>query len=212
MLTIKEFRNNTGVSITEKHTGKMSELSSLSTSNMNNPNCLAYKEIKGSICQHCFACTMCKRYSNLDNMLKRNADILTSRLLTADELPTIKTELFRFEAFGDLYNDIQLINYFNIAKANPNVHCALWTKNYHIVKRVIESGHDKPENLQIVVSSLFMNDELNIDGYKYADKVFTVYDREHAEQVEINCGARDCNRCRKCYLDNEIKYIHELLK
>lgn len=41
-----------------------------------------------------------------------------------------------------------------------------------------------------------------------ADKVFTVYDNDH----EINCGARSCSACQKCYHKNGINHLYEKIK
>jgi len=210
MLLNQEFKKTTGIKITTEHTGKMSGLWSLSTPCGLNPNCERNAKIEGSICSKCYAMKQLKRYKNQADCYAINFEVLTSRVLDESELPLLTCLLFRFEAFGDLVNEIQLINYFNIAKANPSVNCALWTKNYHIVKAVIESGHAKPKNLNIIISSLFINQELDIRGCQYADKVFSVFDKAHAQ--DINCGSRKCAECRRCYTKNDEVYIRELLK
>jgi hypothetical protein len=142
---------------------------------------------------------------------ERNADILTTRVLDKEELPLINACYFRFEAFGDLHNVTQVINYFNICKKNPDVHFALWTKNPGIIKEV---ANEKPKNLVILVSSLFLNKPVDIEKMPWIDKVFTVYDKEtiEREKVKINCGARNCLKCHRCYKKSGAKYINEKLK
>ena len=88
-----------------------------------------------------------------------NQRILTGSVLPLDMLPTINAIYFRFEAFGDLNNDIQVINYFNMCYKNPRVKFALWTKNPDFIEAAIAQGYAKPENLNIVLSSLFINKE-----------------------------------------------------
>lgn len=197
--------------ITTNHTGKMTGMQSLSTSCKTNPNCMKYSKVEGSICSHCYAQSMMKMYKNMSPCYERNADILTTRVLDKEELPLINACYFRFEAFGDLHNTIQLINYFNICKKNPDVHFALWTKNPFIVKEVADQ---KPKNLVILVSSLFLNKPINIENMPYIDKVFTVYDKEtiERENININCGARSCLKCHRCYKKGGAKYINEKLK
>lgn len=48
----------------------------------------------------------------------------------------------------------------------------------------------------------------------YVDKVFTVYDEKTilAENININCGARCCATCRRCYSKETEKVISEKLK
>lgn len=204
-------KKNELLHITTNHTGKMLGMQSLSTSCGTNPNCAKYSKIEGSICSHCYAQNMMKMYKNMSPCYERNAEVLTSRILTEEELPLINACYFRFEAFGDLNNTTQLINYFNICKKNPDVHFALWTKNPFIVKEVADQ---KPKNLVIIVSSLFLNKQINIENMPYIDKVFTVYDKEtiEKEKIKINCGARNCLKCHRCYKKTGAKYICEKLK
>lgn len=131
---------------------------------------------------------MMKRYDGLNKATERNAEILTASVLPVVVLPLIPVKYFRFEAFGDLINASQVINYFNIAKKNPETLCALWTKNPHIVAKAIEQGHDKPANLQIVLSSPIINKAIKSTRYPFIDKIFTVYDKTGAKAVNINCG------------------------
>jgi hypothetical protein len=104
---------------------------------------------------------------------------------------------------------VQCANYFNICRKNPQTKFALFTKNPHIIKECIDSGNKKPKNLQIIQSSLFIGKPQK-KAYDFVDKVFTVY--ADCEGVEINCGARNCFECHKCYTKNKIEYINEKLK
>lgn len=197
--------------ITTNHTGKMLGMQSLSTSCKTNKNCARNAKIKGSVCEKCYAQRQMKMYKNMSACFERNADILTTKILTEEGLPLINACYFRLEAFGDLHNETQLINYFNICKKNPDVHFALQTKNPQIVKEVADQ---KPKNIVILVSSLFINKPINIETMPYIDKVFTVYDTETIknENININCGARNCLKCHRCYKKTGSKYINEKLK
>ena len=209
-------RVNEQLHITVNHTGKMRGMASLSTLCQINPNCQKYAEIEGSICKECYAMRQTKCYKNMIPCLERNTKLLTERVIPIDELPLLNFVYFRFEAFGDLVNETQLINYFNICKKNPDVHFALWTKNLHIVKRVIEIIKvKKPRNLVIILSSLFVNKSVDINKLpNYIDKVFTVYDKEYIKEhgIVINCGARNCLKCHKCYKKTGDRMICEQKK
>lgn len=145
------------------------------------------------------------RYRGVNTAFKHNAEILTARILDNSELPTIDAEkypLFRFEAYGDLINTTQAINYIKIARKNPAVKFALWSKNPAFAVNAFRIA-GKPENLQFVLSSLKLNTPAaGADRVPYVDKVFTVYDDAHADRVQINCGARSCFGCRRCYEKN----------
>lgn len=206
--------------ITWKHTGKMADMISISTSCLENPNCKKNRNVDGSICQHCYAASLLSMRKTQREKLSKATELLTSQIIDYSEIPYINALYFRFEAFGDLNNSIQVINYFNIARKNPETTFAIWTKCPFIIDYAMkEYGIEKPENVIIIISSLFVNKSLDYNKmkslYPFIDKVFTVYDPEYIEQnnININCGARHCASCLQCYKkDNNIVYINEKLK
>ena len=219
-------KNNSIYELTLNHTGKMAGLSSVSTSPTKNPICQARQCVKGSICQNCFAAATEKRYSNLGVKLARNYDKLTTRVFAESEIPVINTLMFRIEAFGDLVNDIQALNYLNLVKKNSAVNIAWWTKNPQFIKGALKrlNIHSKADfkaaypNLTIVYSSMYMNEKSAIPGgcEWFIEKRFTVYSLDfllnHSE-IQINCGAASCRGCGLCYLkNNNVFDICELLK
>lgn len=192
-------------------TGKMFNIPSLSTSPMNNSNCIKNRKIKNSICSGCYAVTGCKMYSNLDKMLLKNSETL-SKKQDFSEFKT-NTIYYRFESHGDLINSEHLDNLVRIAKNNPQTKFALWTKVYKITEKYF-SIETKPKNLQVLYSSLMKNKQLNINKFKYCDKIFTVYEKQYVKNndIKINCGSKDCFGCGLCYNKNSIQYITELKK
>lgn len=218
-MTIKEFEKKWGVKFCTDHTGKMENMISLSTSVIKNPNCQRRAKIKGSICEKCFATAMMKRYGdNFRDKYAENTKILTSTIIPVEEWATVNALYFRLEAFGDLNNEIQVINYFNLAKHNKKTVFALWTKNPMHIKKAIEMGHKKPSNMIIVYSSPMINCKINVEKlfriFPFIDKVFTVYDGKTIlkDNIDINCGARNCFTCGKCYSKRTTKEIREKLK
>lgn len=206
--------------ITWKHTGKMENMVSLSTSVLLNENCKAHRNCAGSICENCYAFEQLHAYKTQRVKLERATEFLTSHVVDFDNIPVLNVKLFRFESFGDLNNSIQVINYFNIARKNPDTTFTLFTKNPFIIDYALkEYGVSKPENFIVILSSLFKNHEFNIDKmkalYPFVDKIFTVYTPEYINEngITINCGARNCFTCRKCYdKNNGIEYLHERVK
>lgn len=200
-----------------KHTDntKMDQMFSISTSVKCNANCKLNAKIVGSICEKCYSDTMHDRYKALAVNTKHNTDILTSSIIPMEYLPVINTQIFRFEAFGDLNNGIQFINYMNICRHNPNVTFSIWTKCPWIMADVFNQGYEKPENLIILVSSLMVNVVMPIEKFPFADHIFTVFTADYAieNNIHINCGNNQCIRCRRCYTKgNTEKYINEILK
>lgn len=212
VITLENWEAYTGIHPTLNHTGKMEGMASLSTSCQLNPYCRSRAENPELVCSHCYAQRQMKMYKNMNPLLKRNTEILTSRLLEDEEIPIINRRFFRFESFGDLVNETQCLNYFRICKKNPKVHFALWTKNIWIVEEAIKT-ETKPKNLQVVLSSYKLNQQGNTYWFPYVDKIFTVFTKEYikANNISINCGAANCLKCQKCYLPGE-RFINEKLK
>lgn len=197
--------------------GKMEGISSIGTACSSNPHCQKRRENGECVCSKCYAETYMKMRKALKAKLEENAEILTTRHLEDRELPFINARVYRFESFGDLYNDIHLENYIAICNHNPHTNFGLWTKNTWILDSVFnKKGIKRPENLSIVVSSPLLNKQMELDRVKhwYVDHVFTVYTKEYIEEnnIDINCGAKSCLGCQLCYNRNTEFYIREKLK
>lgn len=209
-----------GLQFTMKHTGKMTDLVSLSTSVEKNIICQVRQKDEKSICAHCFAQSMMKIYDNLEPVMSRNLDVLCSRLLEVNEIPVILTNsgYFRLESFGDVCNVIQAANSLRIAAANSWLSCAVWTKNPAFYYAAITGRYaDKPENMNIILSSIYVNmvDQLPAKYAFFIDHIFTVYDDRgiYDQGININCGARSCASCGKCYKKSfDYFEIYEKLK
>lgn len=214
IITIKDFEKKWGIHFTEKHTGKMAGMISLSTSVLRNEHCKHNCNIAGSICEHCYSARMHKMYKGLEVKTAINTSVLTQVVIPVNDWPLVNALYGRFEAFGDLNNVIQVRNYFNCCKRNKKTKWALWTKNPQIINQAIKAGYKKPSNLVIIVSSLFVN-EVGKYKFDFIDKIFTVYDKKYAAEnnIDINCGARNCLACNRCYHKTKnIEYVNELLK
>ena len=211
--TLANSRKISGLHFTTNHSGKMAGMVSISTSVTTNERCAKNAQIRGSICEKCFAAKQMKVFPSMEKPMVENQRILTTEILPVEKLPTINNLYFRFEAFGDLNNATQVKNYFNICYKNPKVKFALWTKNPDYIAEAIRDGYEKPENLNIVLSSLFINKE-RPNVFPFVDKVFTVYDPAtiEAENIAINCGANNCFSCGLCYEKNGVTVINEKLK
>lgn len=214
MMSIKDFQNEYNIHFTLKHTGKMSGMASLSTSVIENKRCQARAKVAGSICEKCFAANMFKRYGQgFTDCFAKNTEVLTSHVIPVREWPVLNCKVFRLESFGDIQNIIQVINYFNLCKANKGTTFALWTKNPDIIAAAITAGEIKPKNLIIIQSSSFINKAEN-KRYDFIDKVFTVYSKEYISEnnVNITCGARNCLECGRCYTRRTSDIVSEQLK
>jgi hypothetical protein len=218
-MTVKEFEKKWGVKFCADHTGKMENMVSLSTSVIENEDCRKRSKIKGSICEKCFARAMAERYGkNFKDKYAENTRILTSVIIPVNEWAEVNSLYVRLEAFGDLNNPTQFINFNNFAKHNPKTVFALWTKNPRYIKEALDMGHKKAKNLIIIYSSPMVNAKVNTEKLfklmPFIDKVFTVFDGKTIlkDNIDINCGARNCFTCGKCYSKRTTKEIREKLK
>ena len=211
-----------------KHSGKMEGIKSLSTFKNFNENCKRLAQNPLSICAHCYVDKTVKRYSTkkngnaLENALIDNHKLLTSRLLTKEEiirLSLFNEKYFRFEAFGDLNNEIQLRNYINIAKYYKTTQFALFTKHYNIIAKYLNNGGKISSNVNLVLSGIFLNNYFNTRIVEYIKKLhkntitFVVYDEKTAQEnnIQFNCQKK-CGTCLNCYKKGKKFDVVEKLK
>lgn len=199
--------------VTDGHTGKMKGMCSLSTCCNCNKRCMRNATIEGSICANCFARNTLKRYPALEKHTQKNFEILTESIIPYNELPTLNYAFFRIESFGDIANVNQAVNYLNIIRKNGYTRFGWWTKNCDILAKAINKIGFKPNNVQIICSSLLLNHKCK-KGYDFVDKTFTVYDDDYikANNIEINCGGRKCIDCLNCYLEGGEDDVRERKK
>ena len=220
-------------SICRNHTGKMSDLISISTSCKKNTICAERAKNPGSICSKCYAQRQLSYQHSTAAKLARTYDFYTTTEIQPEDVPMINAAFCRFEAFGDIQNTLHFQNYCTIAAANSHCRFVLWTKNAHIIADYVSNNGIIPENMYIIYSTPFINNNnefctVVIDGLKKVfvnkgvynnipiDAVFTVFDKKYAadNDITINCGARHCMTCRRCYSlkHGTITLINELLK
>ena len=203
--------NYSPIHVSDYMSGKMSGIPSISTSCLDNPICRKRMEDGESVCVHCFAAALLECRKNVRQSVRNNFELLNTEVLPLEMLPRFRNvAIVRIEAFGDVASVTQAINYINIVKVNPFVMFAAWTKNASIWNAAIKQV-GKPENLSLVYSSFKLNEQaaaaeyFTADGVNHFDHVFTVYDKATCDfygEHFVNCGARDCATCRRCYSKN----------
>lgn len=244
VITVNELKEM-GLNFTVKHNGKMTGMFSLSTTCKCNAACQtkiekayadlgidlsdkknARKAMKKylennplatniSICALCFSDSQQDTFTNMEDTLKHNFEILNNGIIHNDYLPLLNNLYFRGESFGDFNSINAVINFYNIAAKNPLVSVTAWTKNLCFFYQAKKAGIKKPDNFRLIYSSLFINKPAPIPE-SCSDLItarFTVYTEKFAElhNVSINCGARACMACLKCYAGKTFD-ICELLK
>lgn len=215
------FKAEFGIGFTTNHTGKMEGMCSLSTSCMNNERCKKNAKIFGpdSACAYCYARARLSWQHATNEKYTQNGNVLSSKVIPVKNWCKINPKAYpvvRIESFGDVQNAIQAANYFRLAKANPKVTFTAWTKNldlYEEANKIVK----KPANFILIASSPMLNKKIDVNKHPIVDKTFTVYTYDYIKKNAlhpefINCGARSCLKCQKCYKANGEQNIREILK
>ena len=203
------------ICVSDNMSGKMLGIPSTSTACVCNPICIERMKNGLSICAHCFAEATVNHYPGLRENTISNYHLLTEQVLPLDMLPRFdvnKSDIVRIESFGDVANITQAINYANMCKVNPEIRFAWWSKNMKIIEKAFEIT-GKPDNVVMIESSPLLNTPVKPSSW-IVDKVFTVFDKQTIAEknIRINCGARCCKTCQRCYYKNTDAVINEQLK
>lgn len=212
-IQIVKLDNGNCFKISGRMTKKMDGIRSLNTSLTLNKKCQENRAIENSICKHCYSYGSEKRYTSSHTMWALNFNALSKQVLKNSEIPILKRdEIFRFNAHGDLINRTHYNNMVKIAKNNPHVQFALWTKNLDVVYQ--GKGIADLDNLTHIYSDLYLNNLEEIDLPDGFDKVFRVYDTKtlrNNKDIKVNCR-KSCFKCQLCYNKNDTTVIVEKIK
>ena len=195
-----------------KMSGKLEGLRAISTNTTSNDYCIKQYEKKDSknICTFCYSQEMLRTYrKNMALALQRNSDIIGKKIIHEDGLPIILDAFFRFNAHGELINEINLINYVNIALKNPHCNFSLWTKRFDIVSKYFKDNK-KPKNFILIYSNPKINHILDVVP-KYFDKTFNNV-QEDLNIDKQNCSGQKCKDCLLCYKVDTTNTIVEKVK
>lgn len=199
------------IKITTKHSGKMKGLISINTNSLTIPNCIERAKNDKLVCGACYSNKLLKLRPVVANAYQVNNNFLSMKVHDQEYLPRLNASTVRFNAFGELINIEHAINLIKICYKNKNTQFSLWTKETAMIWKAIRD-FGKPDNLILIYSDYAVNKPIK-EMPRYFDKTFTVWSKDHKNADFINCGAKACFDCFKCY-DKEDKttHIHEVLK
>ena len=188
-----------------KLTGKLEDFRAISVNTLTNEFCNKMHNSqyvkKDHICPKCYSFALLMGFrKNVAPALERNSRLLSSRLLSYDELPFINDAYFRFDAHGELINPLHLLNYINIVRKNHGCNFALWTKRKDLINRYFKLGYTKPDNLILIYSNPRISNIMDTPP-KYFDRTFNNV-LEHEEVEHQNCTGQQCKNCLLCYTPN----------
>ena len=166
--------------------GKMSGMWSWgNTSPLANEFCMN----KCSFTKHCYAKRLVMVRPNVHKAYQRNAELL-AKPLPESLLSWAPLGSHRIQAFGELLNDAHWRNCVILATLNPQAKFTIWTKRLDIIEKSIWVI---PENLQVILSGDYLNNELKSTFYP----TFLV-SKEEPEIKHIKCIGK-CINCQYCY-------------
>jgi hypothetical protein len=208
--------------ITFNHTGKMETLFSVNGT-LENSFCEKMRKNEKSICHSCYVVTL-PWYKSLFKKYVV-AGILQNVIIPVAEMPFITGyDKGRFNAFSELHNVKEAINFIHFTMKNQHIQFGLWTKRPDLLyKAFLKTGYEKPENLNVVYSDPIINGSANakktlekyyINGVRMIDSVFTVVTLDFAvkNNIHVNC-CRPCKECKNsCYTEKHAEMVYELLK
>ena len=196
-----------------KMSGKLDEMFAINTNTLTNEFCNTQHKAKGDkhICSKCYSFKMLGTYrQNAVPALQRNSDLLSSRILTYEEIvefkPKGKLGIYRFDGHGELINDIHLKNCMMIAEYNPEFVFGMWSKRKDLVQEYV-SEYGKPDNMVLIYSNPVIDQVMSKPPVPF-DKVFNNVSGEHPLE---NCTGQRCKDCKLCYV-SETKVIVEKVK
>jgi hypothetical protein len=166
---------------------KMDKMLSLNTNPFDNPFCIAMngvgcqqKACNGAhkiICGDCYSITTMSRAASARWHFNNNLAILSRGIICESQMPSFAPsypasggdrEMVRFNAEGELINNIHLINLINIAASNPKTTCTLFTKRWDILDDVINNcGYWPPTNMPIIYSNPYVDLPMTFAGLGY---------------------------------------------
>ena len=194
-------------------TGKLKDFRAISTNTVTNEFCIKMYKSKNKkiICTKCYSHDMLNSFrKNNQGALQRNSDLLSKHYID-NQVPIINDLYFRFNAHGELINELHLHNLVSICKHNPKTNFALWSKRKNIIKKYFDNNK-KPSNLILVYSNPITNKPIDIkDIPQYFDKTFNNVDYDKFTK-EQNCTGQKCIDCLKCYEHNNDNTIIEAIK
>jgi hypothetical protein len=176
-----------------KGAGKMEGLGSCNSNPLNNEFCRKMSE-GNTICKECYSIKSLKSYrKGCVPAWTHNGTVLSTADHSVEDMPFLNQSIFRIHSHGELINNKHCRNIFRLALRNPKTIFGFWTKRKDIVRRC---GMEVPENVIMIYSNPRI-DKVITRVPKGFHKVFNVVSSE--DIMKVNCGARKCVECQRCY-------------
>ena len=158
------------------------------------------RQIKGSVCNSCYACKGRYAFNNVQNALDRRLTRFERKELPWTELMIKALERetwFRWLDSGDLQSDRMLERIIRVCELTPHVRHWLPTREYQIVKRVL-NRLTCPPNLMIRLSA-YMIDEPGPEKLARKYGLGTSPVETQGGTCPASSQKNQCLECRQCW-------------
>lgn len=187
------------VHITRHTSGKLAGIVSINTSPLTNEYCRFMAKQESSICEKCYARRLMGFRRNMSHRFEENGRLLSEAPL--EQVPLFNERYVRFHSFGELINDQHLLNFIEIARANPHTTFSLLTKRVGLVHKYID---EVPHNVVLTFGDLWLDPLVLTPIPKGFDHSYGVYSTGEP------CG-KECLSCLKCYTKGVHMHIRQKL-
>lgn len=178
-------------------TGKLKGFKAINTNTLTNEFCTKMRKTS-AICNTCYSASMLNGIrKNCVKPWQKNSELLSSSLLTSEQLPRIFDHTMRLHAHGELINYTHLLNYIAIVNHNPLTVFAIWTKRKDLIRRAIKAGLI-PENLILIFSNASKIKPAKTVPVGF-DKVFSGTNTGELIPGSFECTGKNCASCMACY-------------
>lgn len=103
----------------------------------------------------CYACKMCRIYKNVGASYNRNLEIVENNpdlYWSQVNAALTMNRFFRFHVSGDIINDEYMEKMVESARNNSHCEVLVFTKQYDIVNKYVNSNGALPDNLHLIFS------------------------------------------------------------
>lgn len=160
------------------------------------------RNVKGSVCEHCYALKGRYSFGNVQNALERRFAALSNpqwvEAMTAAIKGSESSGFFRFLDAGDLQSLEMLENIAQIARNLPQITFWLPTREYSIVAEYVAKHGAFPSNLTVRLSALMIDGQPPVSIAKRLGVVTSGVTKTGFTCPAPNQGNK-CLSCRACW-------------
>ncbi len=163
------------------------------------------RNVKGSVCEHCYALKGRYMFNNVQSALKRRLATIESPTWTANMATAINNQpFFRWHDSGDIQSVQHLHKIAEVCRATPGTKHWLPTREKRMVKQYLR-GNTLPRNLCVRISAAMVDGSAPkvASDFNRFQNTSTVHNSKPAQghQCPAPKQGNTCGDCRACWDD-----------